>query len=229
MKPVFVLGNGISRIQFDLNKLKEHGKIVGCNALYRDFIPDILVAVDKPMIDEIIESGVHRRCCFMIEDDDKYRDYLIRPSINGFTTNVPSRMDSGNLACMIAATYSNTVYMIGFDYIAHNGKFNNMYAGSKNYKSKSEPHVLKVTEESWYYRAIITFLRYPQVQFYRVNNNNYKPPLREFNFQNISPERFNEMFDCYNPNIEISVSTQEEIKFQPVIGRPNVIMHSKVK
>ena len=57
----FVLGNGKSRLNADLNILKDHGVIYGCNALYREFEPDYLVAVDVKMINEIIDSGYHKR------------------------------------------------------------------------------------------------------------------------------------------------------------------------
>ena len=54
---VFCIGNGESRNAFDLNKLKPHGKIYGCNALYRDFTPDVLCAVDMGIMHEIYNSG----------------------------------------------------------------------------------------------------------------------------------------------------------------------------
>lgn len=57
MKRVFVIGNGESRRSIDLRKLREHGKIYGCNALYRDFTPDVLVAVDQGIMHEIYHSG----------------------------------------------------------------------------------------------------------------------------------------------------------------------------
>src|SRR5210317_952495 len=53
----FLIGNGQSRAPIDLHKLKEHGKIVGCNGLYRDFTPDILCAVDHGIMHEIYHSG----------------------------------------------------------------------------------------------------------------------------------------------------------------------------
>ena len=56
-KTAFVLGNGTSRQSVDLNQLKEHGTIYGCNALYREFNPDYLVAVDTKMIIEINKAG----------------------------------------------------------------------------------------------------------------------------------------------------------------------------
>ena len=36
----YIIGNGPSRKGFDLNLLKTSGQIYGCNALYRDFVPD---------------------------------------------------------------------------------------------------------------------------------------------------------------------------------------------
>jgi len=53
---VFLIGNGSSRKGFDLEKLRDYGTIVGCNALYRDFAPDVLVAIDSKMINEIKDS-----------------------------------------------------------------------------------------------------------------------------------------------------------------------------
>ena len=40
IKRVFAIGNGESRKSIDLNELRPHGIIYGCNALYRDFQPD---------------------------------------------------------------------------------------------------------------------------------------------------------------------------------------------
>ena len=57
MKRAFIIGNGESRQDFDLEKLRAHGKIYGCNALYRDFTPDVLVAVDHGIMHEIYHSG----------------------------------------------------------------------------------------------------------------------------------------------------------------------------
>lgn len=57
MSKVFLIGNGESRKDFDLEKLRSHGKIYGCNALYRDFKPDALVSVDHGIMHEIYHSG----------------------------------------------------------------------------------------------------------------------------------------------------------------------------
>ncbi len=57
MTKVFCIGNGESRKDFDLNKLKPHGKVYGCNALYREYTPDVLVSVDHGIMHEIYQSG----------------------------------------------------------------------------------------------------------------------------------------------------------------------------
>jgi len=54
---IFCIGNGESRKDFDLHRLKPFGKIYGCNGLYRDFTPDVLVAMDYNICHEIYRSG----------------------------------------------------------------------------------------------------------------------------------------------------------------------------
>ena len=53
---IFVIGNGTSRKNVNLDILKQHGKIIGCNALYRDFTPDHLFANDSIILHEILSS-----------------------------------------------------------------------------------------------------------------------------------------------------------------------------
>ena len=54
---VFCIGNGESRSPIDLIRLRPHGKIYGCNGLYRDFTPDVMTAVDGAMMHEVYQSG----------------------------------------------------------------------------------------------------------------------------------------------------------------------------
>ena len=53
----FCFGNGNSRKTLDLDKYKQHGTVIGCNAIYRDYTPDILVALDTGIAHEIYRSG----------------------------------------------------------------------------------------------------------------------------------------------------------------------------
>jgi len=56
VRPAFVIGNGESRSAIDLPELKPIGLTVGCNALYRDFKPDILSCCDQRMVAEARQS-----------------------------------------------------------------------------------------------------------------------------------------------------------------------------
>ena len=79
MNRVFCLGNGESRKDVNLSALKPHGKIYGCNALYRDFTPDVLVAVDQGIIHEIYHSGYafKNECYFRNWHHNKSDNYNI--------------------------------------------------------------------------------------------------------------------------------------------------------
>ena len=60
MKRVFVLGNGQSRLGVDLKKLREHGMIYGCNAIYRTNPDDldVVIGVDQGIMHEMYHSGI---------------------------------------------------------------------------------------------------------------------------------------------------------------------------
>jgi hypothetical protein len=55
MDTAFIIGNGESRNIFPIDKLKGHGVIYGCNAIYRDhpMLCDHIVAVNPPMYKEL--------------------------------------------------------------------------------------------------------------------------------------------------------------------------------
>jgi len=59
---VFVLGNGPSRKNIDPSKLD--GTVIGCNACYRDFTPDVICAHDAGIISDIVNSGFDGDCYF---------------------------------------------------------------------------------------------------------------------------------------------------------------------
>ena len=53
----FCFGNGKSRLDFDMNVIKNRGTTFGCNAIYRDMKVDHLVTVDNEITHEIYRSG----------------------------------------------------------------------------------------------------------------------------------------------------------------------------
>ena len=73
MNKVFLIGNGESRKDFNLDLLKPHGKIYGCNALYRQYTPDVLVSVDHGIMHEIYQSG------YCYKNETWFRDWTTVP------------------------------------------------------------------------------------------------------------------------------------------------------
>lgn len=128
----FVLGNGVSRRGLDLDFIQSRGAVYGCNALYRDFTPDVLVATDRGIAQEIENTGYARQ----------HRFFTRRPAVNSGAEIIPRPWygySSGPVALALAAQDGHSpIYLIGFD-LGHNeqGLFNNVYAGTKNYKPQN--------------------------------------------------------------------------------------------
>ena len=85
------LGNGQSRQGLNLTKMKDYATVIGCNAIYRDFTPDILVALDSRIAHEIYRS----------EYADTNLSYL------GYWTLIPVEVAHEMLATCEAKTDSN--------------------------------------------------------------------------------------------------------------------------
>lgn len=163
MTAAFVLGNGVSRLSVDLNKLKQRGQIYGCNALYREFVPDVLVSTDRDISHAIQNSGYTQNNVM----------YTRKPLPGLGARTVPQSyfgFSSGPIAVGIAAIDKNTaVYLIGFDMgPALNNKFNNVYADTEFYKKSSA----NPTFTGNWTRQLITIVKdFPKTSFHRVMGN----------------------------------------------------------
>ena len=178
MNVAFVLGNGTSRSEVDLNKLKEQGIVYGCNALYREFAPHYLVAVDPKMIFEIAESKYQLTHNVWTNPNTRFKDLL------GFKYFDKSKgWSSGPTALDLAGSHGyDEIYILGFDYIGLNqGKsINNIYADTPNYKKSTDTATY---HHNWLRQTRQTIINYPKTQFYRViKAYNYCPP--ELNIDN---------------------------------------------
>jgi hypothetical protein len=160
MSRAFVLGNGISRLQVDLNTLKQEGKVYGCNALYREFTPDVLISTDKGIGHTIQQSGYAQNNIM----------YTRKPLPGFGARSVPQNyygFSSGPIAVALAALDKNiAVYLVGFDMgPTQNNRFNNVYADTEYYKkSSSNP-----TFTGNWVRQLVTIARdFEKTSFHRV-------------------------------------------------------------
>jgi hypothetical protein len=132
MTTAFILGNGLSRKGIDLNLLKSYGRVYGCNALYREFTPDVLIATDRPMAEHIQNTVYSAQNQF----------YTRRPieGLGGMT--LPESyygFSSGPAATGVAASHGHRrIYLLGFDMSpSANNTINNLYAGTEFYKPRN--------------------------------------------------------------------------------------------
>jgi len=89
---VFVLGNGPSRKNIDISKLD--GTVIGCNACYRDFTPDVICATDAGIMGDIIESGYDGQCYFTHNSWNLLPEEAYDPLANGTEHTTYRRFDS---------------------------------------------------------------------------------------------------------------------------------------
>jgi hypothetical protein len=193
-KTAFVLGNGTSRQSIDIPSLEPHGIIYGCNALYREYSPDFLVAVDVKMILEIASTGYQNTNQVWTNPNKAYR------SIKNLNLFQPSKgWSSGPTALWLSARHEyNRIFILGFDYkgIGENNRLvNNLYAGTLNYKKVSDGATYY---GNWLKQTTNILKENPKVMFIRViTPDNFVPPeLNKFNnIQHIFIEDFKKMFN----------------------------------
>lgn len=189
--PAFVLGNGTSRQRLKLGNLKGKGVIYGCNALYREFEPDYLIAVDVKMINEIVSAGYHKTNSVWTNPNKGISD---KSGLNFFTPH--KGWSSGPTALWFSCLNGHSnIYFFGFDYQGLNGRFNNIYADTFNYKRSTDSATYF---GNWLNQTEKTIKEYRTVQFYRVVDqetfvpDKLKAPLPNFN--HISYEDFEKKF-----------------------------------
>jgi hypothetical protein len=159
-KDAFIIGNGESRIGFDLYNLPQD--TYGCNALYRDYQPDYLIVVDQMMYKEILQN----------EYDQKNTVYTNRNNIKkhgGSTNLIPNNphKGAGTTAMHIAIHDGHTrLFCIGFD-CAEDGPNINVYKDTPCYdKAKSIANL-----SLWGKQIYALALDHPDVSFVFVDGN----------------------------------------------------------
>lgn len=157
----FVLGNGVSRLNLKLDNIKDRATIYGCNALYREFEPDFLIAVDVKMVNEIIASGYHKNHQVWTNPN---KGITNKSNVSFFSPH--KGWSSGPTALYFASQQSfEHIYIFGFDYQGVDGKFNNVYSDTFNYKRSSDSPTFF---GNWLSQTEKTIKEFRNITFYRV-------------------------------------------------------------
>jgi len=187
----FVLGNGKSRESINLPSLKRFGKIYACNAVYREFEPDYLVAVDAKMILEINKAGYQHDHSVWTNRNRAY------DKMNGFNFFQSSKgWSSGPTALHLASEHKNNeIYILGFDYTGIDNKLNNIYANTFNYKKSHE----KATYHgNWLRQTLITCQKFSEKRYIRVLGDDAFIPKEFSNIENLSHISIGEFKKIFN-------------------------------
>ena len=189
----FVIGNGVSRLPIDLEQLKSIGKVYACNAVYRTFQPDFLVAVDVKMILEINKAGFQHKNQVWTNPNKSYERIK---NLNFFS---PSKgWSSGPTALWLATQHQyKKIYILGFDFRgSKEGRmFNNIYADTANYKKSTDGATFF---GNWMRQTTSVIKENTNIEYKRViAPDNYCPEeLNKFNnLENIFIEDFQQMFN----------------------------------
>ena len=188
----FVLGNGRSRLLIDPNDLRSYGPIYGCNALYREFEPDYLIAVDNKMITEIVNARYQLSHEVWTNPNIRYK------SINGLKFFEPSLgWSSGPTALHLATKHEVAeIFIFGFDFTGIDGKVNNVYADTDNYKTSNQPATYY---GNWERQTESVVKSNPNLKFYRVvDDTYYAPAWQQHNFRHMHINEFRKLKETWS-------------------------------
>ena len=146
----YIIGNGPSRKGFNLNKLPATGQTYGCNAIYRDFVPDFIFSVDMKMTLEMYEEEVYKKCIHYAPGLEVNRYPTKRCGLNNSDLHlIPNNPHwiSGGVAMWTATVHGHKdLYFLGFDFREYGKeKLNNIYQDSKNYGPRTNDTIF----EAW--------------------------------------------------------------------------------
>ena len=188
----FVIGNGVSRNSINLNNLKQFGKVYACNAVYREFDPDYLVAVDVKMVLEINKSMYQQKNQVWTNYNKSYE------GLQHFNYFQPGKgWSSGPTALWLSAQHRHKrIYILGFDYkgLKDGQKFNNIYADTPNYKQSQDSATFF---GNWLRQTQSVVKEHEKTEFIRViTPDNYCPDeLNKLNnYNTITVEEFKKQF-----------------------------------
>ncbi len=162
----YIIGNGPSRKNFNLDRLRESGQTYGCNALYRDFLPDFIFSVDTKITQQMVEDEVGLKT-------NHYAPALEvnRKQSKGMLHLIPHNPHwiSGNAAFWTAGVHGHkNIYLIGFDFREYGkGQLNNIYQDTLHYGERHSDEIF----EGWLKQFRDMLKMRPYVNYTIVHDN----------------------------------------------------------
>ena len=189
-KKAVVIGNGESRLGFNLNEfkksyVKKRLQTYGCNALYKDFVPDFLI-VSKPNIVKEVSKNGYAKNNVVYANSEAILNY---PDSFHLIPHDPN-WNSGSIAAYLACFDGyQTVYLLGFDGNDTPKTNNNIYKNFTGYNT-----VLDQNDKFMSLTMVHVFKAYPFVDFVLVNSTGRGyMPAAWYGIENLRRINFNEL------------------------------------
>ena len=164
-----ILGNGKTRNVIPFASLANHKtgirnkyslQTYGCNALYRDAEPDVLVVVNQKMAAEIAENFNSEKTIVI----STLENIMKHPGKFHIIPHYRQSMCTGAIATYMACFDGHKkVYLLGFDNQEEDHN-NNIYAGTEHYDALDA----KISSVPWVQHMTTIFRTYSDVDFVRV-------------------------------------------------------------
>jgi hypothetical protein len=182
-----VFGNGKTRLNIEFDDVKPYGAVYACNAVYREYAPDYLIAVDRKMLEEINATDYpknHSVWTYIGQKKAWYKHFNYIEPNHGWS--------SGPTALNLASTQgANEIYIFGFDYQGLDGKVNNVFADTPNYKGSDQAAVYY---GNWLKQTDFIIKTNPSIKYYRVTIPNFfDTNWRYDNYYQMTYEKFKEI------------------------------------
>ncbi len=164
--------------------------------MYREFEPHYLIAVDVKMVNEIVAAGYHKTHSVWTNPN---KGISTKHYLNFF--NPHKGWSSGPTALWLASNHGyKEIYIFGFDYAGINGRFNNIYANTYNYKKSSD---VATFHGNWLSQTEKVIRENKHIKYYRViNTGDFIPDqlgAQHLNLKHMTYEEFsNKFLDCVN-------------------------------
>ena len=228
----FVIGNGSSRKDLNIEQLMDYGLLFGCNWFFKEeFRPHVLVASDEPMTRTIIKSYSQ------YPKSNWFYTWYPKPGSGAKKATTPEKFAAGPMATHLAAYHfeSPKIFLIGMDFFGfgskdkeNNGLMNNLYEGMKHYAKTTESENVKngaPTYRNWQRRYQWIINRFPNTEFYHVNPFEGKSPEKIRGFSNFHQITFENLIDHLQNDaelVDILEKTDEDIKAATEINEDNI-------
>ncbi len=198
MSRALVVGNGESRLPFDLRIIKDRFSLIGCNAVYRDVEVPYLVCCDQRMVLEATrktnpnKTKIYTRRKWLVGFDDYGIESIPElPYVGELRQDQSQHWNSGPYAVLLACTMQfEEIFLLGFDLYSYNGKVNNVYKDTENYQRSD---TRSIDPQYWIYQISKLFEIYKDKKFIVVNKQDWKLPM-SWNLPNVSFRNIEDFF-----------------------------------